>query len=62
MYSTKEAAQYLGITVAGIWYHIQRGNIKQTKIGNSLAFSKEQLDCFIKSRRPAGRPVNKKEQ
>jgi DNA-binding transcriptional MerR regulator len=56
LYSTKEAAQELGITVAGLWYHIQAGNIHPSKIGKTLVFTQAQLDEFQATRRPAGRP------
>ena len=56
LYSTKEAAQELGMTVAGIWYHIQTGNIAPTKVGRTLVFTQAILDSFQATRKPAGRP------
>jgi len=56
IYGTKQAATYLGITVSGLRYHIDAGNIVPEKIGKTLVFTQEQLDQFIKTRRPAGRP------
>jgi hypothetical protein len=56
LYNTKEAAHELGITVAGLWYHIQAGNITPTKVGKTLIFTRAQLDEFQANRKPAGRP------
>ena len=56
IYSTKEAAKYLGITVSGIWSHIQAGHIIPQKVGKTLVFTQDQLDQFQATRKPAGRP------
>jgi excisionase family DNA binding protein len=62
MYSTSEAADYIGITVSGMWYHIQRGNLKPTKVGNSNVFTKSQLDEFLRNKRGPGRPPKEEER
>ena len=56
IYGTKEAAQYLGMTVSGLRYHIKAENILPQKIGKTFVFTQEQLDSFQQNRRPAGRP------
>ena len=60
LYSTAQAAKYLGLSVAALKYHIYNGNIKPQRIGNSLVFTQAQLDEFQANRRPQGRP--RKEQ
>lgn len=56
LFSTKETAEYLGMTVRGVWYHIRRGHLAPTKVGGTLVFTQDQLDRFQENRRPAGRP------
>ena len=56
LYSTQEAAAYLGITISGMWYHIKRRHLVPEKIGKTLVFTRAQLDAFQARRRPAGRP------
>ena len=57
LYSTKEAASELKMTVAGLWYHLQAGNIAPArKIGRTLVFTQAILDSFRATRKPAGRP------
>jgi len=62
LYSTKEAAAALGMTLSGIWYHIQHGHLTPVKVGNTLVLTQAQLDTFTATRRPAGRPTKNKEQ
>ena len=62
MFSTKDAAAYLEMTVAGLWYHIQLKHISPQKIGATLVFTKAQLDEFNASRRPPGRPKSVQEE
>lgn len=57
--STSEAADYLGMTVRGVWYHIRRGHLSPTKVGKTLVFTRGQLEQFQLTRRPAGRPKTK---
>lgn len=57
LYSTTQAATYLGLTVSTLKYHIHEAeNIKPRKVGNSLVFTQQQLDEFQANRRPQGRP------
>lgn len=52
-----EAAEYLGLAVVTIKYHIyQAGNLSPRKIGKTLIFTREQLDEFNATRRRPGRP------
>jgi hypothetical protein len=61
-YSTAEAAEYLGLSVAALKYHIHVAeNIKGHLIGNSLMFTQEQLDEFKRTKRPQGRPPKEEE-
>ena len=60
LYSTKAAAKYIGLSVAGVKYHIREGNLKGQLVGNSLVFTQDELDNFKSTKRPPGRP--KKEQ
>jgi len=57
LYSTKEAAAYLDMTIQGVWYHIQHGHLAPEKVGKTLVFTQAQLDEFQALRRPAGRPA-----
>jgi len=52
IYSTKQAAEYIGITVQGMWYHIQAGHIVPQKAGKTLVFTQDQLDELQASRTP----------
>ena len=56
LFSTKEAADKLGMTIRGVWYHIHRGHLIPTKVGKTLVFTQDQLEQFRLTRRPAGRP------
>lgn len=57
LYSTREAAEYLGLSVSALKYHVHRaGNLRPRRVGNSLVFTQEQLDEFKRNRRPVGRP------
>ena len=62
LFSTKKAAEYLGMTRGGLWYHIQKKHIFPWKVGQSLVFTKAQLDEFNASRRPPGRPKSTQEE
>lgn len=59
LFSTSEAAEYLGMTVRGVWYHIRCGHLTPAKIGKTLVFTRGQLEQFQLTRRPAGRPKTK---
>ena len=57
LFSTEQAAQYLGLSISALKYHIyETGDIKPQKFGHSFIFTKEQLDLFNSTRRPQGRP------
>lgn len=56
-YSTTEAAEYLGLSLAALKYHIHIAkNITGHLVGNSLVFTQEELDRFQANKRPQGRP------
>lgn len=57
LYGTKEAAEYLGLTIDGFKYHLRHKHLTGQKIGRTLVFTKEELDEFKKRRRPPGRPA-----
>jgi excisionase family DNA binding protein len=60
-FSTKEAAKYLGISSNTMRYHIfYAKNIEGQKIGNSLIFTREQLDEFKAVKRSQGRPKGRR--
>lgn len=60
LYSTKEAAAYLGLSASGVKHYVYVAKkLKPIKVGNSLAFTQEQLDMLTNRRKP-GRP--RKEQ
>lgn len=57
LYSLVEAAEYLGIVPGTLKQHVYEAKtIEPQKVGNSLVFTKEQLDNFQKNRRRRGRP------
>lgn len=57
VFSTKEAANYLGVSIRTMKYHIHTGkNLHGTLIGHSLIFTQEELDAFQRNRRDRGRP------
>lgn len=57
LYSTKEAAAYLGIAVSTMkkYVHVEK-RIQGHKVGHSLVFTQDELDEFDASRRKVGRP------
>lgn len=57
VFSTREAAKYLGISFNTMKYHIHYAkNIQGVKVGNSLVFTRTQLDEFKKTKRSPGQP------
>ncbi len=57
VFSTKEAAEYLKLSVASIKYHLYHArDLRGEPFGNSLMFTKETLDQFKINKRPPGRP------
>ena len=56
-FSTNEAAKYLNLSVASIRYHLYRAkDLTGASLGNSLMFTREELDRFHSNKRPPGRP------
>ncbi len=56
-YSTVQAAKYLKMSIPALKYHIYESKqLTGQMIGNSLAFTKQELDEFLAKRRPQGRP------
>jgi|GEM_PF-4670647 len=61
IFSTEEAAKYLGISLSTMKYHIHvAGNLKGQLVGNSRVFAREELDTFKETKRGPGRPREKK--
>jgi hypothetical protein len=58
LFSTAEAARYLGLSLATVKYHIHTmGNLKpDAKVGPALVFRRTTLDRFLKEKRGPGRP------
>ena len=58
LFSTAEAADYVGISRQGLKYHVHvAGNLTpDAKVGHALVFTRETLDRFLARRRPPGRP------
>ncbi len=57
IFSTQEAAGYLKLSVASVKYHLYHAkDLKGEMFGNSLMFTKDQLDHFQVNKRPPGRP------
>jgi len=61
-YTTAQAAEYLGLSVAAIKYHVYSGNLKPEKPGHDLIFTKAMLDEFNEGRRGPGRPRKEEPQ
>ena len=56
-FSTKEAAEYLKLSVSSIRYHLYHAkDLQGEPFGNSLMFTKETLDHFQVNKRSPGRP------
>ena len=63
LYGTEKAAEYLGMSLAALKYHIYVAhNISpHQKIGKALVFTQEQLNEFQSTRRGPGRPPKQEE-
>ena len=59
LYTTPEAAQYLGMPLDSVRRHIQRGNIRPMKkrVGQNYLITESELDRFNENRRPRGNPA-----
>ena len=60
LFTVKQAAEYLDITVAGIKYHLYKsGHLAGKTIGRDVLFTREELDTFkasgLKPRGMSGR-------
>lgn len=52
LYSTREAAEYLGLSIPGLKYHLyQARDLTPQKVGKTLVFTCSELDRFRQSRR-----------
>jgi excisionase family DNA binding protein len=61
IYDMSEAAQYLGISKEMMITYVSRqGRLRGKKIGNSMAFSRQQLDEFKRSMRRPGKPTSER--
>ena len=58
LFSTEQAAEYLGLSVATVKYHIYESATLRAdaKVGRTLVFTRETLDAFAASKRKPGRP------
>lgn len=58
LYSTKDAAAYLKVSVSDIKYHVHTAHtLHPQRIGHSLVFTQEELDRFNRDKRKPGRPT-----
>jgi hypothetical protein len=56
LYSTREAAGYLGCGVQNVKYHYYSGNLEGQVVGKTMVFTQGQLDAFVAKNRRPGRP------
>jgi len=55
LFSTKEAAEYLGLHIQTLKHHIYKvGDLRGRLLGKSLVFTQEELDQFKQVKRPPG--------
>ena len=57
LYSTAEAAKYLGVHIQTLKYHVYRGNVRPVKVGKTLVFPQDVLDQFLTQHWPGRSPV-----
>jgi hypothetical protein len=58
LYSTQEAADYVGLSLQAMKYHVYIAkNITGQLVGNSRVFTQDELDQFKAEKRPQGRPT-----
>lgn len=61
IFNSKQAAEYLGVALRTISYHVEKGNLRCVPISETYRiFTKNQLDAFQANRRSVGRPRTKK--
>lgn len=58
LYSTRTAAEYLGVKPETIKYHVYvaKDLVPDQRLGNTLVFTQETLDRFKQTKRTLGRP------
>ncbi len=62
VYDVAAAAEYLGMTVDALKYHIHGAEtISTRRLGRLLVFTQDELDRFKREKRPQGRPPKPKE-
>lgn len=63
LFGTVEAAEYCGLTVAGLKWHIyvRKNLVPDLKVGQALVFRQSTLDAFNESRPKPGRPRKEQE-
>lgn len=54
LYSSRQAARYLGFGVSAIWKHLKAGTLQPFKVGSEFIYDQMLLDDFEDARRPAG--------
>ncbi len=57
LFSISDAAQFLGVSVPTIKYHVKQGNLTGRHVGHSRIFTRSELEKFQANRKPAHRPV-----
>lgn len=59
-YTTAQAAQYCGLSLRGLIYHVRQGHVTADRVvGRSNIYTRKTLDAFNATRRKAGRPRTK---
>ena len=56
IFTTDEAADYLGLSDVTICLYCRQGRIKAERLGNSWIIEKKDLDDFKRKPRPVGNP------
>lgn len=56
IYSTQEAADFLGLSLSAVKKHVHQGHLVPRLIGRTYIFTRAQLEEFQRNRRPPGRP------
>jgi excisionase family DNA binding protein len=59
-YTTREAAEQLGLTVQTTQKYCQRGILTATQKGRQLLIHRKEIDRYQKNRRPKGWPKSMK--